>query len=557
MLNNKKIALLLSATALFLSSCKKDIDDILKVGDATTLQLEDYGASYAAPLIYSDLSLKNLINDNDDNGIIQSYSDGLLYAVYDSVSYSLKAGDIFTIPNASQAVTITPNATQQTAFTSVAAGTAYELENNVFTSLNFNFGSVEIDQMSFQSGQLVLSFPNASDHPVSLLLEFPYLTKNGLFLSQLVSVPANTPNHSVSIDLSDYSLDMTNGVIGEFNTLLVKRRTTFTKNGASPLPASFPVNISFNSPKFNLFKGYLGQNSIPSIDGHIDIDFFTANLNGGVVTLNDPRLVLKLENQMGLPLSINSVAPFTATNINGGVTSITGFPAPYNIGSATITSPWTGKIQMDKTNSNIDQTTNSAANKVEKIDFKASLSSNPSGNVGIRNFVKATDVVTIKGYLELPMDGTANNFSFQDTFDIDLTNGVDSVDYVKDVLLRFNTTNGMPLDLGLQAVFLNANKVPVYQLFPNTSSAPIIASASVDNNGSVVSATNKITDRILTASEYKTLINSGVKYIVFKAYASTANSGATSVKIYESYKLNLRLGAKVTLENNITIDLKQ
>ena len=551
MLKNKKIALLATITALSLTSCIKDEIDKLK--NVNTVQIEDWGAQWAAPLIYSDLSLKNLINDFDDGNIVQSYSDGLLYAVYDSTSYSIQAKDFILIPNSLQGFSLVTTPSQQTTFVSTPIGSDYQIESLAFSDLTYNFGPMEFDQMKVQSGSFEVSFPNTSTHSIKLNLEFPYFIKNGTPLTQNIVLPANS-NNPVVINLSGCDIDFTGNTPGQFNKVLVKRSTTFTKENNTPLPPIFNVNLEFKNLVFQSLKGYLGQSVLPAINGTVAIDFFTANLNGGIVTLNDPRLVFKFENQLGMPMSVLGLNPLVATGQNNTTTNITGFPSPYTIQAATnINASWTGKVTMDKNNSNINQATTL---KVEKIDYSTQISFNPNGNTGPRNSINANDILKVTCFLEIPMDGTANNFSFQDTFDLDLTGGIDSIDYVKEVLLRFNTTNGIPLNLGMQGVLLNANKMPVAQLFINTPEN-LIVSATVDNNGNVLNTTNKITDRIIAKPEYKALVQAGVKYIVFKAFASTANNGAANVKIYENQKLNLRLGAKVTMDNNVTIYLKQ
>jgi hypothetical protein len=74
----------------------------------------------------------------------------------------------------------------------------------------------------------------------------------------------------------------------------------------------------------------------------------------------------------------------------------------------------------------------------------------------------------------------------------------------------------------------------------------LIGAAQVDNTGRVSSANSKIIDILFDKTKINLLKNA--KYVILKATAATTQPQTQVVKIYDDYKLLLKLGMQVKIK---------
>lgn len=174
-------------------------------------------------------------------------------------------------------------------------------------------------------------------------------------------------------------------------------------------------------------------------------------------------------------------------------------------------------------------------NKPQQLVYKIDALSNPSG-VNATNFVIDTSKISLDMEVNLPMYGTAKDFSVQDTFDFKFANA----DKIETCMIRTSIVNGFPIDVQMQVYFTDENyNVLDSLLLPNQL---VLAAASVNlTNGAVNNAQQKTTDIDLDATKIMHL--NQTKKILVRATATTLNGGNTNIKIYDFYKLDVKLGA--------------
>ncbi len=535
----------IALVAIVLTACIKEEDFSF-----SQVKLQNYDGQYAAPIVNSTLSIKDILKEADKNGNIQEDASGFLTLAYDSVSYSIKAEDALILPNGITNNSVNADAVTMASFATGAIGTTVIVENSRTTSEALNFSSgLEIDAITFKGGNLVVEFPTVQNQTLNVEITIPNLKLNNVAFTKVITIPAGaTAPYRAVFPVNGDNWDLTNGNANSFNSFTLIRTVAVTKNSADPLPPSYPYTIKLESPKYTNMVGYFGQLSLPSISGNVAIKAFNNDF-GGTISFDNPLLKIRVENQMGLPISLNSLSPFYATSANGTNTPITGFPANYMIQAASSsTNSWTDLITLDKNNSNIQTVANTKSNNMY---FSAQCGINPAGMPATRNFVSDTSKIKFTSYIELPLQGTASDFAFVDTVAFNMRELTDSNDIIKSVLLRINVDNGFPMDNKLQIYFLHpVTNVPVSVLFPDPAQQPIFASAAIDANGIVTNPTNKITDVVVTGAAWRALANLGVKRVILKAQASSTNNGNNVVKIYSQYQFKLRMGLKVSLTGN-------
>lgn len=158
------------------------------------------------------------------------------------------------------------------------------------------------------------------------------------------------------------------------------------------------------------------------------------------------------------------------------------------------------------------------------------------------NFITDSSQFKIDMELDLPLEGTASNFVFQDT--VPYSFDINNPDQIKSITVRAYIDNGFPIDVGMRLAFVDSayNVIdelvnPVYQL--------VMPSASIGANGMVSSSTSSSHDFVIPTSVISQVKK--VKHILIGAVANTINSGNTNVKIYNFYHLDVRIGVNVEL----------
>lgn len=543
----KKTMLLVGGLWLLNSSCTKDYFDKEKLDQAID-QLQ-WDPEFAIPLVYSTYTIEDLLADNDAaSGVVQIGSDKLVTLVYEDELLSLKAEDALQIPNQSFA-----NSFSQPL--PIPSYTGSSIAFNGTQSNAFQVGSNnEFDSIHFKGGSLNLQFSSTFQHDVSINLSIPGAKSNGISFNQNVTLDytGTTPvTQNVTVDLSGYVFDLTESG-STYNSLPINYNITVNGSGS---PVNAGDQISFSGSLTNLafakIFGYIDMTPISAQPDSLELSIFSLAQGLGQFKLVNPSVHFTLTNSIGVPMNCSFNTLLGLNTFSGNtydLTSNSQIPNPLPIQSPNLS-------QIGQ-----ELSTNFSLNNQGIIDlindqpgfFIYGLNAATQSGAGHDNFVLDTSRFKVKARIEMPLYGIADIFTLRDTMDFSLndstsSNGAGSTDTslaldLVSLTLKTIIKNGFPMDVSMQAYFLNSQGFIIDSLLNNFTTIP---SAQVDASGRVT------TPGLLTIdSEYtkaRVLAFDGIKKLVLVAKATTLNNATQDVKIFSDYQLSVKMGVKAKL----------
>ncbi len=165
--------------------------------------------------------------------------------------------------------------------------------------------------------------------------------------------------------------------------------------------------------------------------------------------------------------------------------------------------------------------------------MQSQIATNPAGRS--INFLTDSSSLGLQVHVELPLYGTADNFKIIDTVPFNYND----LESVETLTLRINVENWFPLEAGIQLIFIDSANNSLDTLFANGET--IIPSGIITgSNEKVTIAGKKIIDQLFSAARIQKILSA--KNIIVNATASTYEQGTKNVKIYNDYKLKVKLG---------------
>jgi len=283
-----RIILLAGIGALcILQSCVKNVIDMNKISNTV-----DWNPKFGLPVAYSNLSLKDIIESFDKNGIIKEDSvSKIMYLSYTSLLISKEAEDLITIPTQNYQEVF--NGTDIPVFPPVTPDTVSYQHNSNYT---FNFTNGEqIDSVRFKAGTISFHVQSEFQHTGRVWITMPTCIKNGKALKFLIPVNKSDGSFDATIDADlngyDLSLNPVNQI--PFTYLVVLDR-----NAGQPILATqkVTINVQIQNAMFQSLFGYIGNYAIlPTTSDKIKIGLFDSysSLN---VEFSDPRIELDISN---------------------------------------------------------------------------------------------------------------------------------------------------------------------------------------------------------------------------------------------------------------------
>ena len=532
--------LLLLSTTIF-QGCVKDKIDLNKSGN------NSISPQLAGALVYSSLTIKDILNKTNKNGQLTTDSTGFITLVYKGNLFSLKAADVVTIP-AQTPVTanVSLSVAEVAALNTLPNGSSITVSDS--SLVNFQTGGgAQVDILNCKTATLALNLNyNIKDNAV-IKITIPGATLNGIAFTQTIPVtyagsPVNISNNYI---LDGYKIDMTNGSPTTHDVIKIKYDVIITNTAGhiSTVGDGASFTETFSNVTYNSIIGYLGQQFLSPNTDTIPITLFQNSLlnNGATFHILNPLIKVFLTNSYGLPIKANfnifegySPGP-PATNypITGtGIPNPIPIPTPTTLGQSAIDS-----FSLDKNNSNIFTLINQLP---KNVIYNVSSQSNPAGPI-YSNFITDSSQFKIDMELDLPLEGTASNFLFQDTVPYSFNMNTDQV---KSITVRAYINNGFPIDVNMRVAFVDSAYNVIDELI-NPTYQLIIPSASIGANGMVTSPTASSNDFTIPSSVIPQL--NKVKHILIGAVANTINGGTTNVKIYDFYHIDVKLGVNVQL----------
>jgi len=523
---------LLAAAMLSISACTEDYFDLDRMQD----DIFTWTPDLAIPLVFSSLTVADIIAEDEQN-YYQIDGENFITLVFTRTVFSETLNEFLRISSPQGLGTnISLNAGEIAQFTT--SGQAQKTVSPTF-ALSFNSApDASLNRVIFDGGTMTIAITSDFQHSGSLVVSMPEMRLNGQPFQQ--SYPINFTggvfNQTFQVDLTGFEMILNSGG-GVHSVPIVYTLNLQNGGGATPLPTnSVNVNHSFTSLEMAFADGYFGQFDLVIPSGRVAMDL----LDNGALYFEDPRLRLKVTNQIGASMLVTvqefsgdgeaGFTPFNYAQVMNSPFTINTAPAPGDSSQQ--------NFLFNRTNSNIATLVNGQYNNLNH-DFDATV--NPGGNT--YNFAARNSAVTVKADVELPFWGKANHYIFEDTLD----NPMAELDGIKGNiergLLRINTLNGFPMDGILKLYLMDSLYNVVDSLLANGEY--VIRSGPVDGNGKVISPVNTNNDIPIDTARVNTLF--GAKYLIVHADLTSEGNAVENIRIYSDDRLQVRIGLRVKL----------
>lgn len=523
---------LLISSGILLQSCinKKDFE-------FDKLSAFEYQPNGAVPLIHSQLTLRDILNDYDTTHLFVQDATHFLYLIYKSTVFSQRADELISVSDQNV------NTSWNFATGAIAAGDSAIFSHT--TNYTFTAGSSErYDSMKLKTGNLNFAISADINHNARIYVTIPGAVKNGQPFKKTIYY-----NYTGSLPVIVNDVFNLDGYTFKFNAggnqLTINYNVAVYGDG-NPNTSPYTVNMneSFLSLKYDKIFGYLGQHAFLINKDSVLIDIFRNNLHG-TLYFEDPKLNIYANNAYGMPISLSVdlleaeslVNPPYAIAVNGA-----GLPSPWSIAAPTFAqfgqSVQTA-VHLDQTNSNVKTAVNMSP---RYVTYHVAGLSNPFGNpVTDQNFVIDSSRFGVDVEVELPMYGSAWDFQLQDTLDFSFGTDIDKLEWV---LFKINTLNGFPVDATMQIYFADSLYSIKDSLIVNSPLDQVISSGIVGSppDYKVISPTHKYVSSLLSKERLAHL--STVKKLLVYCKLATVNNGLDIVKFYSDYNIDVKVGVQ-------------
>lgn len=523
-----------SLSAVF-NSCDHSYLDIDEIDDYT------YSPVFSFPLIHTTLGVDNIF-DLYDAQSIEISDDDLVTLVYRGQAYSLEAAELFKIGN------------QQSDFIFhfMPSKTTPDTKSEVFETFPFIYdGDERIDVIEFKSGVLGIN------------IQADELIQDGYELSITVSIPNSSDDFGkmfsekfllqdtpVEFDIDGYTVEFETNDQGD-NYFDINYLIEIESHG-QPDNAPYDLNFSQSLNNITYFE----------LVGYFDnFDFFvgTENINLGLysesvlsaIFFKSPYIVLIAENSLGTPLDIHFDRFYFNNNDNDTVQiEGLGFDEvnPWRIFSPDIIGETaTTYFEVNRDNINLDELLEISPTSAS-YHVRGEL--NPDSDASQHNFLKHNSQFNVDVEVNLPLWGNVERYVFQDTLGFELEGMGEAFNSME---FKFYVENGFPVNLSLQAYFLDKNDVKLDSLF-NDKHVKMFQAAKVDENGSVTGITSKSTSILLSPEKFDNINNTKNILLSFSFNTKQEASGDTkdksdpfSVRIYNDQQVDVKMGVKAKI----------
>ncbi len=533
-------------TFLTFTSCKK-------------LELDKISSSFwnpklAAPLVYANFQVKDILVKADSSGVIQ-HNNGVLSVVYNTEFSSLNAASFVSLPDFNQSIDLIPASV--VAIGSIPSPLNVIPQNVSYTSTDqqtIDFptnNGAELNNVIFKGGALSVNLTTTLKHDIEATISLPDFNVNGTPLTKKLTLNynGNIPNSTtISIPLNGAVADFTANNTG-INKIRINTDSKITGTGLDVVGnENLSISVNLTGLKFKSITGYFGNLDVAGATDSVSLDLFK-NVTKGVFGLTNPTVKFIVNNSFGFPAELTINDLHTKETGTGSINSMLPNPNKITLNYPTLAEKGQSKkteIILNKTNtSNIDALVTSVP---KYFYFGAGAKANPNGKTANLNFIEDTDSLKVKVEAELPMEGYAYGFELSDT--IDANGSFKDIDNeINALLFRLEVTNGFPLDVTAQITFLDANHIPIKNNLGNLikllkSSDAVLSSGNLDNTGKVISPTVTTTNIQLTSTDIPYLKNA--KYIVIAGNLETHNGKSkSSIRLYDDYAISFKLGMQI------------
>ncbi len=532
-------------TIFIFGQCMRDEFEFDKL--STDLEIN---SGILMPLAFGSLSFDNIVSEFDNTGLLSEDADGLLYLTYADSLISFVANDLLEIPEQDFFQFFI-----QTDFGFPPGWVTESVDKQ--QDFPFTFANnEELDSMILNEGDLIFEISSEFQHTGQIVMTFPNITLNGIPLVETIDMDDPSGNFTASIvePIDGYTIHLNDSVGTDTLFLPVLFHVELTNSG-NPDPAptdSIKVVAKISALEFETIFGYIGDYEMLSETGEMDLGFFDSPLDG-YIEFEEPIINLNILNSYGVPAVI-TLKDFKGYNNDGDSTDLTfgaedtlafryAYPKLSDYFNSDIVKDTI--ISIDNGNSNLPEF---LAFMPSSMKYNMSAVSNPDGNT-VYNFVSDESEINVGFEFVLPLYFKADDFALTDTMDFDL---FQDAEMIEKITLMLEVTNGLPIDIDFQIIFMDSLYNSVDSLFDGAYQ-PVIPSASLNADDSVNEPGIKTSLIEFTDEDIVGKLEN-VRYGLLRAGLKTPDDEGGDlipVKFYSNYTVDFNLSVSVDVKANI------
>jgi hypothetical protein len=503
---------------LLLTGCYSDLEN-LEIG---TIELSP---EVAIPLIDSKFSIRDLLESADSAFNYDTDSEGtLILSISDSL-YSESAASIYALDN--QQVDLPPIPLTPDEITTFNSTGIVSIERSV--AVDFPTQSA-LELLILESGFIELTF--TEDFPATGLVNIDIFNYQGSvadpniidFSYDWVHIDGGNPStgtlQSNSFGPIEFIFDGS-----ETGNINLSVGLTLEKVGNNNLVLgenSLNLSLNFSELIFEEMRGDLPSEPLNAGPQTVETQFFDGGqlLSDLDVFFERPSFTLLYSSTFGIPARFQLADFTTYTDGNEEVLSTDG---TTELAAGTSDQP-------SEAQANLDQTFKTIINELpDSVSVSIEGALDPDNRTD--NFVTKDSRIDIDYEVNIPLELSLSGLEIEEEIQID---GIDTEDLLS-AKFKMVTRNSLPIDLNLEAVFLDQDSVELYTIV----NEGILAGGTVENPTLVVTLFELEDDPSTTQNELDFL--SQVQSVGIRASVSTTNGGQEVVIISSDAEVSINL----------------
>jgi hypothetical protein len=528
--------IIISLAIISIVSCNTDQFDFNNLSDQIHVK-----QNFSVPVARGILNTQDLLETFDSAGYVNEDTTGLLYITYQDSIYSNTAENMINIKDQDFIEIFYESDSDVPSSTFGSDTTIIRDELHPFSLDNdMRLNSIETDEFTLEQ-EIEYSFENEG----RLVVTYDSLLKGGEPYKDTINITDISGSYQTTrtVTLYDYTVKLANPDTSDKSYFPVHYEFTLYNSG-NPISTGDHLYIDSRMINSDIYsaRGYLGQDTLMYQSGVIPLNLFSGDIDGNI-EFADPRFRFLIDNSYGVPadIAIKNAKAYTEGTTDTTELVFTDsanyFPInhPSYMGGTEHTS-----IEISNDNCNLSDV---MAQQPTHIMFNAYAYSNPDGPLETNNFFYEDSRFDVSSEVMLPLWLKADNFSLQDTVELDLEQTLGDMDMIKSLIGKLDIKNGLPVEINFQVYLTDSTYAPVDSMF-NASEMPVILGAQVDSEGNVIQPTVKYSEASFDEEEFDNLKK--VKNAIFDARLTTSDFASdTKVKFYSDSEVEFKFGMDV------------
>lgn len=525
--NIPHILILFFFFSVFLSCIEEKIPDFDK-----PVQVK-WTPTWAAPILKTNLSLRELIGQNSSTKLLEDENQ-FLTLVFTDTFESAEAQEMIKIDN--QVFQDQFSFTQERV-NYMNNNPGILVEETIRAEIDIlNVQNIEIDSLINSDLLLNLFIQSSFEKEMDIEINLPTVAigENRRAWKKNTSVSKVAP-YSEKDNWNQAFIDMTKGSQGH-SQIPIEINISFTTSMGDDFNTnqSLGFELGFTEIDFGIFYGYTGPIEIfNQRKDSVEIDLFR-NQKMGQVRIEDPRIKIRTGNQFGIPIAVG------LNNFEGlselGQVSLQGIPNPLPIGiSSNIGETAFDSFELNKTNSNLKDLINT---NPKFLSYQAEGQLNPADKT-IRNFVPSSAKIVGRVETYFPLYGSTTNFQIRKMAPFAL-NATENPEEVESLKLHISADNTFPTDFVLALIFYDSDGQAIDSV--GLQDEYVIDAAQINNSGETTEAQETMFDIELQKNQSQNLASAKRVEFLVKFNTLKKDGNLLPVKIYSHQNIEIGLG---------------